>query len=856
MADIVSLNDSNWQCKPYIGLDWQWRKAHLFADADPLGWLPATIPGCAQNDLWQAGVIPDPYFERNSLLIEWIPQRTWLYRRVFVVGEEYRGQRIRLRFEGIDYAGQVYLNGSLLGVHEGMAIPALFEIGEVLRYGEENLLVVVIVPAPDEQPQIGRTSLVRTHKARMPYWWDFCPRMVPVGLWDRVTLESTGPLRIDDVWVQSQLSSALDHARLEVRVAVDAARATSAAVEVRVRYAGDLVAEGRIEQRVRDGIATVQLELTLEAPTLWWPNGYGEPALYEMEVTLADVYSAPDGVSDARQVAFGFRRVELVPNETLDASARSYTLVVNGQRMFIRGWNWVPMDVLYGVERPEKLRRLLTLAQRAHVNLLRVWGGAPAEKEAFYELCDRLGILVWQEFPQSSSGVDNWPATDDAFVQSLRAAAESIVTRRRNHPSLAIWCGGNELMDDAWRPLDERHPVLGALRDTVARLDPDRCWLPTSASGPESGNSLEVIHRNPLGMHDVHGPWEHQGLEAQYSLYNQGQSLLHSEFGVEAITNERTLDALIAPEHQWPISLTNPYWEHLGSWWVKEARWLEVYGTLDGVGTAIRATQAMQADGLRYAVEADRRRKYHNSGTLPWQFSEPYPMAACTSVVDYYATPKPAYYAVAQAYELVHVSARFARQAWGGEELFSAEGWISSGRPTPLKARVVMQVVGAGGHVYRSVQLPVTAASDAATLVATLDLELATLDEDVFLLDLRLEGLDNALISHARYVFTRTANLAPLLALPHTSLAIELTPEGVALTNVGDTMAYNVWLEDAREARAAGSVDFGTNAFVLLPGEQRCVRIGWEDVPESERLVTVSAWNVISTTFPMWSDSP
>jgi beta-mannosidase len=207
-----------------------------------------------------------------------------------------------------------------------------------------------------------------------------------------------------------------------------------------------------------------ELLLEVDEPELWWPNGSGEQRLY-----------------DAGEFEVGFRTVELRDD---------YTLVVNGEATAIRGWNWVPIDVLYGVPRPEKLEHLLGLAQRSGANLVRVWGGGVIESDEFYSLCDRLGLLVWQEFSQSSSGIESAPSDDPEFVATLAADAREIVPRLAHHPSLAIWCAGNEL--DA----DDSTPAVAALRDVARELDPQRAWLPTS----------------PVGELDVHGPWEHQGL--------------------------------------------------------------------------------------------------------------------------------------------------------------------------------------------------------------------------------------------------------------------------------------------------------------------------------------------------------
>jgi beta-mannosidase len=484
------------------------------------------------------------------------------------------------------------------------------------------------------------------------------------------------------------------------------------------------------------------------------------------------------------------------------------------------------------------------LAQHAHVNLLRVWGGGLIEKEAFYNRCDELGILVWQEFILSSSGVDNFPSTDPAFIDFITGEAERIIPRRRNHPALAFWCGGNELTAEGNRPLDDSHPLLGALHDVVRRLDPDRLWLPTSPSGRVFSNSLDEIERDPTALHDVHGPWEYQGATGQQTLYNAGASLLHSEFGVEGITNLKALNETIAPEHQQPATLENPLWHHLGAWWVKAKVWRETWGDVPDTETLVRATQFAQADGLRYALEADRRRKYQNSGTLPWQFNEPYPMAACTSAVDYYGQPKPAYYAVARAYEPIHISAKFATSAWAGRDTFSAEIWANNSLDESIVgARLDATIVNLDGQVCAAKTAQVILPLDAASLLIAVDAALADIRSEVFFLDLSLTSADGGVLSRNRYSFTKAENLAPLLNVPQTTITVEQGVYTLTIRNNGEIAALFVWIEDDRPVGSPGYAYFSDNYFCLLPGESRSVTVSWQGAPPEVRRLSVRGWN-------------
>jgi beta-mannosidase len=677
---VTSLDGADWQVKGCLGDEWQW---HVAKPWEAPGWLPARVPGSVQDDLMRAGEVPDLYVERNSRLAEWVPERSWVYRRP-VSGPG------TIRFDGVDHEARVFIDGEQVAHHEGSFTP--FEVDVA---GGEHQLAVVVHRAPESEPQVGETRRVTVHKSRMGYGWDFCPRLIHQGIWRSVTLD---PPR-----------EHFAHVKLE------------------------------------DDVGTVEVDdevvLRVDAPLLWWPNGMGEQHLYDV---------------DGFQV--GFRTV----------SFEGYELVVNGVRAPVKGWNWVPVDALYGVPRPEKLAHLLELAARANANLIRVWGGGLIETPEFYDLCDRLGLLVWQEFSQSSSGIDSAPSDEPEFVRTMVEDARQIVPRRRDRASLAIWCGGNELDGD------HSTPVLAALKQVVHELDPGRNWLPTS----------------PLGESDVHGPWEHQGLRSHNGHYDVQTSKLHSEFGVEGMTNRRALEALVAEEHRWPADRTNPVYEHLGAWWNNAPLVQQAFGgRIEDVETMRRCSQWLQYEGLRYAVEATLRR---GAGAIPWQLNESYPNAWCTCAVDHHGDPKPAYWGVARAYRDAP-TARFVTSAWGG---------LGEARATVTEPA---RFVDLGGAVVEEVE--------EGELVAPLD----AFEHDVFLLDL----------GPSRYVMTRTEDLSPLLDLQPAQVEVERTPSNrLLLSHVGGVAALGLVLEDARPYDAPGWVTFSDNVLDLLPGETREVELG------------------------------
>jgi beta-mannosidase len=854
MHTTISLNGNDWLFKDYVGEDWIWRNGEKPDTNDKRWWRQGTVPGSVHHDLLRLKEIPDPYFERNSLLVEWVPERTWIYKKTFSLDKAHQGKRIQLCFKGIDYEAQIFLNGKKIGEHQGMFTAASFDIENQILFGEENLLSIVIERAPDEEPQVSKTRYVHTHKSRMTYWWDFCPRMIHIGIWDDVFLKITGSTRIKDVFVQPHLNDDHTAARISVSTCIEAGCKLSVELEVAISYEGKVLARQRTTHVVSLDQTNMNSCLTIEKPNLWWPNGLGDTHLYEAKVTVTEItpnISSP--ASDEAIVDFGIRHIKWVHNETEDSTAFPYTIKVNGEKVYIKGWNWVPMDAMYGREQPEKLVRLLTLAKHANVNMLRVWGGGLIEKDAFYKLCNRFGLMVWQEFIQSSSGIENKPSEDPEFIEMMVKEAEQIIPGKRNHPSLVIWGGGNELQDHDGQPLGNSEPVLGALAEVVKRLDPDRYWLPTSPTGRCFSNNLENIEQDPTGLHDVHGPWEHQGLTAHYTLYNRGTSLLHSEFGVEGMTNLKVLNKTIAKENQWPAGKDNPVYFHRGSWWNNETLVQEAFGGIQEVGKLIQASQFLQSEGLRYAVESNLRRQYQNSGTLPWQFNEPFPNAYCTSALDYYAEPKPVYYAIKRAYQKIHVTACFAAQAWEGYQNFEAEVWSVNATAHRIeKAEAIMRLVGASGKVYWKQSITAEVSANGSTRLTEIRIPTADVQENLFFLDLSLTAGNGASISNNRYMFSRTSNLRPMLEAQPSNLNREVHKSGdeweLKVTNAGEYAALCVRLDDGREVDATGYVYFDDNYFSLMPGESQTIQAQWSGVAESERRIELGGWNISSSS--------
>ncbi len=610
--------------------------------------VPVTVPGSLYDALVKVGYIEDPNFEMNSFKARWVADLWWVY-TAKVEFHPVPGERTELVLEGIDFRGRVYLNGTLLGISENVFLPFVSDVTELLHDGV-NTVAVILENAPEEMGQIGMTSAVRYLKPRFNYQWDWCTRLISIGLFRPVFFRSFPEVRLDDFYFKpvgtegdAELYVTL-HGKTEGLTVL--AEIGGFSVEVPVK-------KNQAKTRVR-----------VEGARLWYPNGAGAQPLYDLTLTVRR-----DGVTvDTYVKRVGFRDLRLTPNDRKPLGALDYVFTVNGKKVYAKGANLAPLDHSC-YEDPAKMKKLLTIARDANINLLRVWGGGLIEDEYFYSLCDEMGIMVWQEFNQSSSGIENYPSKIPEFQDALHAAAVHAAKTLRNHPSLAVFSGGNELFSPAhseWLagqprsclPADFSEETIGMLLGVVVTYAPHVPMLPTSASGPN-----DVVRSDePDDNHDVHGHWKYLGAVGHYDFFNRSDSLFHSEFGVDGFAEEATLRTFLSPANLHPDDMgANCVWRHHGAWWDTNSRDNPIFGKPETLKAQTVRSQFMQAEGIRYAIEANRRRAFRNSGSVIWQLNEPYPNVSCTSLTDYLLTPKQALYQAGKAYAPLNLSLRYGK---------------------------------------------------------------------------------------------------------------------------------------------------------------------------------------------------
>lgn len=649
--------------------------------------LPAEVPGYVHLDLMRAGVIGDIFYRMMERSAGWVDEADWEYETAFNVEEP--PEHATLIFHGLDTVAVVTLNDEPLGHADNMFVPHAFPVGGRLRPGR-NVLKVTLHSALKVGRQRraawsesgnetmepdwfmwGARSFVR--KAQYMYGWDWGPEPVSGGIWKPVELVTVPVARL--LWWRHAVEF-MDDGAAVIRIEAEVERAPSAGAEA-LTFAAVLTGVRNLEGDFPDampapasvavppgeGTARVTVDLRVPDPRRWAPprpDGPADPLsppLYDIALTLA----CDDGVTDEKRSAIGLRSIQLVRAPDADGKGESFLFRVNGDDTFMKGANWIPMDSFPSRTGGPRLERLLTSARDAGVNMLRVWGGGLYESDAFYDLCDRLGILVWQDFPYACA---YYPDTG-AYAAAAGEEAARAIRRLRNHPSLAVWCGNNEnamMHFHRWagdntpaRELGE-HIYHRVLPDVLAREDPSRPYWPSSPFGGADPNGEDFGDRHNWNV------WHSQGPESRYQGdwpgYREDRSRFVSEFGFASSCGLAAWDGCLEPADK------NP-WSPAVRWHDKTRKGYDIYmayiarhfpepQTLEDL---VYYSQVNQAEALKCGVEHWRRLKGRCWGTLYWQYNDCWPVQSW-SVVDYVGEAKAAWYATKRFYAPVLLSLR------------------------------------------------------------------------------------------------------------------------------------------------------------------------------------------------------
>lgn len=645
-------------------------------------WMDVDVPHSVYADLIKAGYIDDPFYEDNSLKCEWVAERWWVYETAAEITGPVSG-RLKLRFNGLCYKARIYLNGAEIARHENMFTPCETDITDKYVIGR-NLVRVIIEHQADEYGQAGYTSDTGTQRSRYDFKWDFSTRLINAGIIKKAELYETPPACVKSYYFNSRSVT-------RGVVAVDAEIESALSCEAGVR----LVFDGKAHNFTRQlaaGSNNAVFEFDAGLPELWYPNGCGGQKQYDFRIELTVC-----GLTQVLESKVGFKEFSLTKNDGAPDGALNYVFSVNGRRVFVKGVNMVPIEHLAGTETPDKYKRLLTSLKNMNVNLIRVWGGGVIESDCFYQLCCEYGIMVWQDFIQSSSGIDNRPSERSDFLKNFAATCEFATKHRRNYVCLAVFCGGNELLYGDWRPVGFENENIKIAHEIVKANCPSVPMLPATPSGPRFSPSAD----EPMNNHDVHGEWTYQGETEHYKRYNTMRYLFHSEFGVDGLTNPSAAAKFMSAGNLAVIDAdANGVWRHKGEWWNSYKRDVKIFGGhIKTFKEFAACSQFMQYEGLRYILESDRRNAFTNSGCIIWQANEPWPNICCTNLIDYYGVEKFACKAVKCVYDKFVPGLKYESLIYGAGEKASFGFYLIS-EETGAKAALSCEIRAGGRLIY------------------------------------------------------------------------------------------------------------------------------------------------------------
>ena len=654
----------------------KWTVGHSTTpETHPAKMVTANVPGNANLDWALATNMPDWKYGVNFKAYKWMEDCWWLYEAKLPEITLQTGETIFFVSKGIDYQCRVMLNGAVLCEHEGM-----FSTIELpLDHDNPGGLLQVWVAPPPKDPmgqKDTRAEAAQSCKPAVSYGWDFHPRLIPVGIWEDTYIEVCPPSYIEKACVDYSLSQDLSAAELMFTSAIKGV--------------------GEVEFTLYDPCGKEILRARsdetpiLSSPKLWWCNGYGQPNLYHWEAVM----SYDGNVLDKKTGVIGFRTLELEMNEgtwaepsvfPMGRSPVPITIVLNNQPIFAKGSNWVNPQVFTGTINKDTYLPLIEMAKDANFNIIRSWGGAIINKQDFFDLCDEHGILVWQEFPLACNNYRGAPH----YLQVLEQEARSIIWRLRHHPSLAIWCGGNELFNN-WSKMTDQSAALRLLNKLCYELDPKRPFMMTS----------------PLfGM--AHGCYAFRYPDGRevFEVMPAARNTAYTEFGVPSMSNLSSCLDIAKLADLFPLETNEITVAHHAFYsWAGKDTWSaqdiieDYFGKPQSLTQLIELSQWLQGEGYKCIFEEARRQKPYCSMAINWCFNEPWPTLANNSLVNYPAQPKSSLADVTAACRPALVSARIPKFSWRSGETFAADIWLLNDGISPImpgRAEILLELGGA-----------------------------------------------------------------------------------------------------------------------------------------------------------------
>lgn len=798
-------------------------------------WMAAEVPGDVHSTLIKRGIIPSPYYGHNDQSSRWIEDKEWWYRTSFEYSPQSLEARTELNFKGLDTLAAVYVNGLEVGRTDNMLMSHTFDVTDLIQPGRNTVAVRFdpLAPYYKKFEPLQWSSYTKERpwirKAAMNFGWDWGPRMVTAGICGPVILTTWNEARLENVYAKTlQFDQTRADIALEAEVQIGGRRNwedyfnKNKGVKYTCRFtlvdpSGKLAASATasMNAQIRDRSLKLEAVLAVPDPLLWWTHDLGTPALYELQTEL----SAGDQVLDVRSEHFGIRTIEL-QTQTAEGQS-SFTFLLNKVPVYAKGANWIPADHLIGAIPDDKYADLIELAVSSHMNMLRVWAGGIYEKDIFYDECDRKGILVWQDFPFANA---LYPDFNRNFMENITREAIDNIKRLRNHPSLALWCGNNEidwLYDMKLSAGDINCPFYGKriyhelLPSLLSVWDDSRPYWPSSPFGGNDANDPEVGDRHnwqvwhgsvyprkagevPVIDYTVEG--------VSFKNFKNDQALFSSEFGLHASANRYTLEKYI-PEGHFYLGSEEMAYRNKDTNHKKGLLLMQGYtGMPRNIDEYLNYSMLTQAEGLKYGIEHYRRLKPHNSGALIWQLGDSWP-GTSWSLIDYELMPKASYYYARTFFHPLLLSLVY-------DEEDDVKIWIVNDKLEAMNGQVRLETYDFSGRLLYSRDTDVDVPENSSLQAAVFNKEQLLNGNPVSRTFVRLSASGFTAPENTYYLCD--PNDIELQA-SELEVQIEETFGRVTVTAIG-SLVRMVKLELPLE-----HIRCSTNFFDLLPGESKVV---------------------------------
>jgi len=821
MANVAMELNGEWQFKEYPA------SARRMRDIADNNWLDCNCPNSIFINLVEAGQIDKNDLLANPENYSWVSDKPWVFRKTFDVADRMLGNdKVELVCDGLDTIASIWLNKKLISKTDNMFISHRFDVTKYLRE-KDNILLVKFEPVkpyaeklmerytPFSEEDFANPYRAYVRKAQYQFGWDFCPSLSGCGIWKGIRLEGFQTARINNFHVRTINCS---KASADIRVAAEIKSITAGKLLCRLNVFdpdNNCIQHMKFEPRG----ASTSAVFHIENPKLWSPAGYGQPALYRIEIELL----ANDHLVDRDSCRFGIRTVRL--NQDPTRKGYKFQFEINEKNVYVRGANWAPASIFAGSVTDADYVKLLNDAAKANVNMLRVWGGGYYETDLFYRLCDELGIMVWQDFMFACGYYPDrqW------FLKKVAAEAKSVVRRLYSHPSIVLWCGNNEIH---WifqnRKKGRGHKFHGKaifdklLPKLLGELDPDRPFIPTtpySPKGQPNNPSAGTVHN-----WDV---WSgHQPIRKYIKTPNKLPRFV-TEFGTQALPSIKTLKSfcpddklrvgnLAVEKHNYQIDGNSRLYRYTS----------DLFGAAADIEQFIYLSQLAQARAAALYIEHLRAHNNINRGVLFWQYNDTAP-AISWAAVDYQRRPKALYYYARRLFAplLIAVVAQYQSETdTRPPQLESLSAVVINESQNPVTGSIVCELIDFYGNKIDNIKFPTALAPFTTSQAVKLPKAMTFPDEPAKLALCATLITDKGVTRQRlffylpdKYIEFPKANISQQINLVDNNRAI--------LTLSSDVLARDVRIKVRPYA------ELSDNYIDLLPGIDRQIELKFDSAP-------------------------